>query len=32
MNTRHCNIKLTLKEEQDKKKYFLDVSVSGAGN
>ena len=32
MDTRHCNIKLTLKEGEDKKKSFLEVSITGAGN
>ena len=32
MNTRHCNIKFTVEEEQDNKISFLDISIARVGN
>ena len=32
MNTRHCNIKFTVEEEQDNKISFLDILITRAGN
>ena len=32
MSTRHRNIKLTVKEEQDNKISFLDISITRVGN
>ena len=32
MSTRHRNVKLTVKEEQDNKISFLDISITRVGN